>query len=665
MKLNKISIKQTNIISFSILFLTIFLHIYAILSSNLNRSIIYEPDDNYHQIIKSVNFKNCFIGDEECLGNKSIYHESKKIKQNDQIDGLYTHTILVEYHLVKSILINVFNSFLKDYEKSQKIITILVSSLFIILGFLLIEKNFGRNPSLIFLLINLPFVSIKYGYHFSHGADDLSTVFCLLILYFSNRRLSISFIIIILILFLLTIFSHPIGIFLISLTLIYELSLQKKINKNFCIKAFIFIISILIYFILKFDYYEVDENIFTLYNELSVFSIKSFLNLIVLNLKNNLYFFYDLNNLVNYFLLIILLIYYFNNFSLINDKYKSFLPFFISTIFFIFISLLHPQPFTSLLTRMQVLLFILISGLSAVLIFEILINIPNYNHKNKIVIKYVFYSILVISLFLSVIYNTYNLKNLIKSNQENLNLSLNKEEIISSLNHIGSNKIYILNKDVDDSVFNSIFYKFFYLGLYNKKFEILKDFENLKIGHNDLFYLIKPSIMLNKRSKFKSKVKCNVSNYFNCMNTAWYNPERIFNSDFILKDKDKLIFPKSDKSIEITFYSKDEFIINSNNKNLITKNKKNGNIHEYIFESSNNDLEIEALLSKNSQIKIILLKYQNLFKNIFPINNFNFTHISGGKTYDYNFDENPINNKSCKSILFEQKVSYEIYEFRC
>lgn len=89
MKFNKIFIKQTNIISFSILFLTIFLHIYAILSSNLNRSIIYEPDDNYHQIIKSANFKNCFIGDEECLGKKSIYHESKKIKQKDQIDGLY------------------------------------------------------------------------------------------------------------------------------------------------------------------------------------------------------------------------------------------------------------------------------------------------------------------------------------------------------------------------------------------------------------------------------------------------------------------------------------------------------------------------------------------------------------------------------------------------
>ena len=55
------------------------------------------------------------------------------------------------------------------------------------------------------------------------------------------------------------------------------------------------------------------------------------------------------------------------------------------------------------------------------------------------------------------------------------------------------------------------------------------------------------------------------------MNTAWYNPERIFNSDFILKDKDKLIFPKTDKRIEISFYSKDEFIIGSNNKNIIMK----------------------------------------------------------------------------------------------
>ena len=57
-------------------------------------------------------------------------------------------------------------------------------------------------------------------------------------------------------------------------------------------------------------------------------------------------------------------------------------------------------------------------------------------------------------------------------------------------------------------------------------------------------------------------------------NLQWLKNEIQRDEKEILKDKDKLIFPKSDKSIEITFYSKDEFIINSNNKNLITKNKK-------------------------------------------------------------------------------------------
>ena len=173
------------------------------------------------------------------------------------------------------------------------------------------------------------------------------------------------------------------------------------------------------------------------------------LSLIALNLKNNLYFF-NLNNLVNYFLLIILLIYYFNNFSLINDKYKSFYCF-LFQLFFYFYIIITSSTFHFTFNKNASAFIYFDLRFKRCINFEILFNIQKYNHQNKLVIKYVFYSILIISLFLSVIYNSYNLKNLIKSNQENLNLSLNKEEIISSLNNIGSNKIYILNKDVDDS----------------------------------------------------------------------------------------------------------------------------------------------------------------------------------------------------------------------
>ena len=107
----KASSYLVNLVSISLIILTIFIHIFAIYSSDLNRTIIYEPDDNYHQIIKSSNLKNCYLNKNKCIGNESIYKNSKKNNVTVNIDGLYTHTILVEYHLFKSLLINVFNSY--------------------------------------------------------------------------------------------------------------------------------------------------------------------------------------------------------------------------------------------------------------------------------------------------------------------------------------------------------------------------------------------------------------------------------------------------------------------------------------------------------------------------------------------------------------------------
>ncbi len=657
----KASSYLVNLVSISLIILTIFIHIFAIYSSDLNRTIIYEPDDNYHQIIKSSNLKNCYLNKNKCIGNESIYKNSKKNNVTVNIDGLYTHTILVEYHLFKSLLINVFNSLFFNYENSQKALTVTVTSFLIIIGYMMINSKFGQIPSLFFLLINLPFVSIKYGYHFSHGADDLSAIFCLIALYLTNRSINIFYLLIIFIIFLMAIFSHPIGLFLVSLTLIYEFLYLKKINSTLLIKLTLFILSITLYFIFKFDYYEVDKNIFTLYNEVSILNLSSILNLLLENFKNNLYFFYDLNNLVNYLLIITLCIFYIVNFNKINNKYPSFLPFLIVIILFVVVSMFHPQPFTSLLTRMQVILFIMIGGISSVLIFELLSFslILDGNNSNKIRISIV--SLLIISFIFSIIYNTYNLNNLIKSNQENLNLTFDDKEIINVLNKIDDNKIFFLKEEIDESVFNSILYKFFYLGGYNKNLEIISNKKNIDYSNNEVFYIIEPSIMLKKRYNFKNKVECNIKNYLKCINLAWYNPERIFNSDFLIKNNDKLTFNNFNRNIMMILSSDYEYEVLANTNYEIIHNETS---KKFIFNTNKKDLRVTFKSSVDSLIKMTSVKYENNLSNLYPLNKFYFIHESGLNKFEYSFNK-PIFNNKCQIELYDSNISYEIFKYTC
>ena len=69
--------------------------------------------------------------------------------------------------------------------------------------------------------------------------------------------------------------------------------------------------------------------------------------------------------------------------------------------------------------------------------------------------------------------------------------------------------------------------------------------------------------MLNKRYEFKNKIECNLSNFIKCINIAWYNLERILNSDFLIKNNDSITFKKINKKIELSLFSKN-FIISSN-----------------------------------------------------------------------------------------------------
>ena len=137
--------------------MSIFLHLSAIENSSNNRNIIWEPDDNYHHLIKAKNLDTCR---KNCEGinnllnyNLNSFNESQK----KYIDVLL-HTTAIEYHFVKSKILVFTNKFLNNWENSQILITKIVSSLIVIL--MIITSIYMLFPTiyenLIIYLIVLP-----------------------------------------------------------------------------------------------------------------------------------------------------------------------------------------------------------------------------------------------------------------------------------------------------------------------------------------------------------------------------------------------------------------------------------------------------------------------------------------------------------------------------
>ena len=89
-----------------IVIMTVYQHVSSVSKSMQNRDNIWEPDDNYHELIKASNSINCIVV--ECLGLNNIYEiykenlsKNNKIKETDEL----VHHTLVEYHPVKSFLL--------------------------------------------------------------------------------------------------------------------------------------------------------------------------------------------------------------------------------------------------------------------------------------------------------------------------------------------------------------------------------------------------------------------------------------------------------------------------------------------------------------------------------------------------------------------------------
>ena len=58
---------------FFIIFSTIFIHLWAIDKSIEGREVIWEPDDNYHEILKAKNLDSCYKNC-EAINNLSKYN---------------------------------------------------------------------------------------------------------------------------------------------------------------------------------------------------------------------------------------------------------------------------------------------------------------------------------------------------------------------------------------------------------------------------------------------------------------------------------------------------------------------------------------------------------------------------------------------------------------
>ena len=246
---------------FFIVFCTIAIHIFAIDKSSHGREVIWETDDNYHEIIKAKNLDSC---GKNCLGinNLTLYEKDLLNYEKRYLLEIFLHHTGIEYHFIKSKLFKILNKFVNNWELSQIYFSYIVTSLLVIIFTIFIFVNFNLNISLIASIIILPYVTIKYGFHFSNGSSDLASVFgilsliCLYKLKLKNYLFSLFF-------STITIFTHPIGIFMIIFNFVFAFVKNKfLINKNIIIYIFLGILIVSTYFYLDLNYLNSDIAIF-------------------------------------------------------------------------------------------------------------------------------------------------------------------------------------------------------------------------------------------------------------------------------------------------------------------------------------------------------------------------------------------------------------------
>ena len=111
--LKKFKEKNKFLLLSSIVLSTILIHIFAINESSNGREIIWEPDDQYHEIVKAQNLDSC---NKNCLAinNLSSYEKnSLDLKQKNLLEILI-HNTAIESHFIKSKILILINHFSND-----------------------------------------------------------------------------------------------------------------------------------------------------------------------------------------------------------------------------------------------------------------------------------------------------------------------------------------------------------------------------------------------------------------------------------------------------------------------------------------------------------------------------------------------------------------------
>lgn len=648
-----------------IVFFNVLIHTVAINLSSKDRDIIWEPDDNYHELIKAKNLSSC---KKNCKGINNLLKYENKNLSTSQIANLdmYLHHNAVEYHYIKSILLVLINNFTSNWEDAHKILSYITTVLLIILIVININLYFNTRISLVASILILPYVQIKYGLHFSNGSDELASVFAFLsLIYLHKINIIRNFLSIIF--SGLAIFSHPIGILMLLFNWIF-IFIKNNFNfkKELLIYYIISALIVLIYFNIDLNYLKNNYSFISLYNnsELNFSSIK---NIFIENIKNNSYFLYDINNLLNITILIIIYLFLKDDLKNILYKYHNLIPLIISSIFIIILSLIHYAPEASILTRMQQILTFTILCLYSVLIYEFLIKI------SYLKFKYYLITLCLVIFSLQSIYNISNLNNKIKSNRETLNLSLDTKKIHLIKEFAKDKKIVFKNNNTDKSSFKSIYYKFLLEGFNNEdvylnEFLTNNDIDKLKLEN---FLLVIPSPILNNNLIYKEKrPNCfNINSFYKCIKRGWYGKSRTRMSDLLIYNNEKiqLISDYSNKIIlNINNFNNDFFLTDINGNKIFIDKDNNQNYYINISKLDSNEIKFNLINSK--YVKLNSLKTINTKNHNWPWDEkIKLIHNDGmiKRTFHFNL-KNMIGKYYCENFeLIDDSDSYLIINIAC
>ena len=261
------------------------------------------------------------------------------------------HHTAIEYHYIKSNILIILNDIFKDWEFTQILLSQIVSALLVISFSIFVLLHFNLNICIIASIIILPYVTIIWGFHFSNNSSHLSCLFGIISLIFLYK-LKYKYYLASLFFLGISIFTHPVGIFMMIFNFTFIFIKNKfKFKKN-SIKYFFFsvLIAVLLFY-LDLNYINEKVSFLIIYNEgFNLFK------LFIKNLKFNSYFFYDVANLLNFIILIPLLFLLRGNYKILIKKYPSLLPLILASSLIIIISFFHFAPQASILVRMQLIL---------------------------------------------------------------------------------------------------------------------------------------------------------------------------------------------------------------------------------------------------------------------------------------------------------------------